>query len=230
MVMFRDAMNELVDLYGETFPHVSVKHKATKMTLPFIRLPNGLFTDRKKVLEEMVNTGKLPSTVSKAWFYEMWDRLFPNVFIKNWNPFAKCDVCVMFRSRLLATRNLAVISMLKQQQTAHREYVASGRKRLKRREKISEDYPQDVLFVIFDAMDSDKVCVPRFRSDIAFCKQLEAEGLPLGSRVIGFLMPGRGFICYWTLPRFPQAGNLTCTLLLDLLQKVSIQNMPSINL
>jgi hypothetical protein len=81
--------------------------------------------------------------------------------------------------------------------------------------------------VVFDAMDSNKVAIPRFRTAFTHCKHLEAEGKPLGTRVIGCLMPGRGLLNYWTIPRFPQAGDLTATILLDLFTKVSRSRTPS---
>jgi hypothetical protein len=220
--MFRDAMMEVIDLYAETFPHLQYRDKRTGKVLPFVRLPSGLYPHKKDLYKELMDTEKLPERFSLTYFHQLWSSLFPNVCIKAWNPFAKCDVCVKFRSQLLATTDKLRLAQLKAEQLKHRELVKVSRARLKLRENLAldEDCSPHCTFVIFDTMDSNKTKIPRLRSDATNCKAVEASGEPVPFRTTGFLQPHKGLTTFWSLPRFEKGPNGTCTYLLYVLKKV----------
>lgn len=221
---FYSSFGEIVDLLGETMPHMSKKNKNGGDDLPLILLPSSLYSCKKDVLEDMVTLGMLPEGYKYSLFTRCWRRYFPNVLLKSWNPFAKCDECTKFRSQLLRLykTNSEAVAQLKVKQKLHRDLTKYSRDRLADREYLAAKHPDKFLFMIIDGMDCQKAQAPRCRSDATFCKDLEGTGKPLKSKLIGSLMPGRGFMTFWVLPRFPSDPNLTATLFLKTLREVSI--------
>lgn len=215
---FRDAFQEVVDFYGEHMPHLT-RDGGKGMVL----LPSALYPKKVNVYEELVQTNRLRPSFPERYFKILWTRYYGNVVIKKWTPFAKCDECVQFRNRILSTsrKDKVKVEKLKADQSAHRTYIANSRLRLKEREKLARDFPDQFLFLIFDGMDNKKSWVPRYRSDAFFAKDLDAEGKFLKSKLTGFLIPGRGFLNFWTVPSIPHGADLNCTMLLVALQKVS---------
>ena len=220
---FHAAFSEVIDLFGETMPHLSRK-AADGSDVPYILLPSALYPTKQDVYQELMDLGQLSSDFKLKYFLKLWRRYFHNVSLKSWNPFAKCDVCVKFRNRLLSTPkgNTVALHKLKADQCLHREYVSYARKRLKARETLMDQNPDQVLFIIFDKMDSSKVAVPRLRSDALFSKDLSNEGDVLQSKLLGFLIPGNttGFLNFWLTPQYKQGASHTATLLLSTLHKV----------
>lgn len=221
---FHVAFSEVISRFGETMPHLSRK-AGGGVEKPYILLPSALYPTKQDLYQELMDLGQLSSGFKLKYFLKLWRRYFSNVSLKSWNPFAKCDVCVRFRNRLLATQkgNTIALDKLKADQLLHREYVSYARKRLRSREKLMDENPEMLLFIIFDKMDSAKVAVPRLRSDALFSKDLTQEGDVLQSKLMGFLIPGvnTGFMNYWLTPQYKQGASHTATLLLDTLYKVN---------
>lgn len=219
-----DAVSEIVEFLGENMPHLSRKNKKGELDLPVILLPSSLYPKKTDLLADLIARTKLPSEVKIQFFRKLWRRYFPNVLLKSWSPFAKCDVCTKFRSQLLKlSRNedREALRPVKEAQKNHRDLVKFSRERFTDREQLARDHPDDFLYIIIDGMDCKKAQSPRFRSDATFCKDLEGTGNPLKSKLTGALLPGRGFMNFWSLPRHPHDPNFTATILLRTLVEVS---------
>jgi hypothetical protein len=220
---FDHAFEDIVELFGEHLPNV---HRHTSDgEKGLVVLPSALYPKKCDVRSDLIRMGMLRPSFSEAYFKLLWRRYYRNVVLKKWNSFAKCDQCVQFRQRILTTQRgeLGKLQNLKADQQKHREYISGARKRLKERVDLALDDPDQYLFICFDGMDSKKSWMPRFRSDAMFAKDLDAAGQYLKSKLTGFLMPGRGFLHYWTVPTLPHGANLTCTMLLQTLVKVRVR-------
>ena len=104
--------------------------------------------------------------------------------VKKWQPFAKCDECIGFRTKLLTTLNDAELEETKEAQFKHREQVSLGRQRFALREQMSVNYKNDFLHVSIDGMDNKKTNVPQQRS-LTCSKSSAGVGEPLKTRLMG---------------------------------------------
>ena len=118
---FHAAFGEVISLFGETMPHLSRK-AAGGVEKPYILLPSALYPTKQDLYQELMDLGQLSSGFKLKYFLKLWRRYFSNVSLESWNPFAKCDVCVRFRNRLLATQkgNTIALDKLKADQLLHR--------------------------------------------------------------------------------------------------------------
>jgi len=183
--MFHTAFQELVDSLGEVMPHQQHKDRLGQPA-PLILLPSALYGKKSHVYQDLSSLGVLSSDMKEKYFKILWSRYFPNVGLKRWNPFAKCDSCTRFRQLIqrIPRTHVQIHNAIKHQQKEHREHISAFRKRMTDRDALAEQYPKQFLKILIDGMDSKKCQTPRLGSDATFSKDLSSTGTQVSARAV----------------------------------------------
>lgn len=179
-----------------------------------VKIPAALYNGKRDVYEEFLKRGRLPMTIKYKTFVRYWLKYLWHVIISEWQPFAKCDVCIAFRTALLNETDKVKLEELKSKQEVHRQQVTLARKRLHARECLAKFYPQYFLTVYADGMDIKKSNIPRTRA-LLTSKSVESSGQPLDTKLLGVQSIGRGFHGFWSYPHFAANNNVTLTCMLE---------------
>ena len=203
-------MITLIRDFGESMPNATTVHpddwnkkNGQQRRRPLIFLHSGLFSSKASLFRDMVDLNLVSSQVSESTLHKWWMKEFWNVKIKHWQPFAKCELCIVFKARLLSSPTEALRDICRLEQGAHRDQVrlnvvssptvvtrfhlkqiSIGRRRYDLRETYSELHPDLFLHISIDAMDNKKTNVPQTRH-MTHTKKVAQEGELLKSRVMG---------------------------------------------
>jgi hypothetical protein len=181
---------QLVDDFGESMPGSSATHPADfhktagKRVRPLVFLHSGIFPTKQAVFKEMrsrrvITGGTVDGTLRKWWMEHFW-----HVRVKKWQPFAKCDICINFRTAILTTVGEFELAELRVDRDRHRDQVGLGRRRFGLRETLAIEDPDMFLHVSIDAMDNKKTNVPQSKA-FTNSKSSSNIGEPLKTRLMG---------------------------------------------
>jgi hypothetical protein len=175
--VFCDAFGDLVASLGEVMPHQTHKDRYGNPG-SLILLPSALYGKKAHVFQDLSSIHSLPEGMKEKYFKILWRRYFPNVVLKRWNPFAKCDTCTRFRQLIqrIPRKYVDIHKSIKVQQKQHREQVTVFRRRIMDRDELAETQPSQFLKILVDGMDSKKCQTPRLGSDATFSKDLSSTG------------------------------------------------------
>ena len=154
------AITDVVDMFGDKLPHMKVTNPYDGPARECVLLPTGLVATRKALHELLVTSGHLEG-VTLSWFLRCMARFCWHVQLRSWMPFAKCDLCTSLRGKLLACKDRVQFDKIKEEQTAHREYVSVCRAQQTDRENLAVKHPDRFLHICMDGMDSMKTYLPR---------------------------------------------------------------------
>ncbi len=134
---FKEAMSTLVRDFGESMPNSTAVHPddwnkkdGAKRKLPLIFLHSGLFSTKAAVFRDMIDLALVSSHLTESTLHKWWSKYFWNVKIKHWQPFAKCEPCILFKARLLSCITEPAREICRLQQGAHRDQVCLDYDRL----------------------------------------------------------------------------------------------------
>jgi hypothetical protein len=207
-------MENLIEVVGESMPHLTVYSPFFGKNVSRVFIPPGVYTSRASIYDDFRKSKLIPECTDR-YLDQLWNTYFMHVSLKGWIPFAKCGICTDLKEKILLQKG--DMSLLKELQKCHRDSVSNDRLRYKLRSTLSEVSPNDVLSVIFDAMDNNKTCVPRMATK---SKNTDGVGEPMSCQLTGFLFHGRGFYGAFSLPQYSHGASFTCTTLLKALLHV----------
>lgn len=151
----------IIESFGEQMPHMLAELKnSPDVVVNRIFIPNGLYKDKADVFKDMMKRGIIHDRISLQWLYKLWDELHPNVVIKKWIPFAKCQDCADLLERIKVSKSKEELSAAKEQKLNHRMSVALTRQRMHARMSLADFFPDHVLSIMIDGMDNNKTVVP----------------------------------------------------------------------
>ena len=158
---FCKAFDFVVKSLGEVMPHQSHKDRHGEAA-PLILLPSALYGTKSDVFRDLAAQGELPPGMREKYFKYLWNRYYPNVGLKRWNPFAKCDACTRFRQLIhrIPRNQVAIHNAIRKQQEEHRQHITFFRKRMTDRDELAKKYPLQFLKILIDGMDSQKCQTP----------------------------------------------------------------------
>jgi hypothetical protein len=122
-------MSTLVRDFGESMPNSTAVHpedwnkNGVKRKLPLIFLHSGLFSSKAAVFRDMIDLALVSSHLTESTLHKWWTKDFWNVKIKHWQPFAKCEPCILYKARLLSSITESAREICRLEQGAHRDQV-----------------------------------------------------------------------------------------------------------
>lgn len=204
---------EVVRNFGEALPHKSLKNTATGERRTQVNIPNGLFSSRANLCDQLKENHRLRSTLGQSTFYKYLSKFFWFVSFRKWTPFSKCDVCVRLKQRWLGSTGSPDQSTVKDELQNHRNTVSMSRLRLAFRALIALAFPTLFLHIIMDGMDSAKTWSPHVTTHSVASKGLSDKGENLKTKLCGVLAEGRWFQGHVTYPHYPEGANVMVTIL-----------------
>ncbi len=184
-------------------------------------LPNGLFSAKVTVIEELIRLHPVLADYSHQRLYTLWREEFWNVFLKSWQPFAKCDDCAKFKlNNFLETSETTVEKeLLRAERKMHLARVAVGRSRYMERALLAKTSPDHFLHICIDGMDNKKTNLPHCHASL-LTKEVEGAGIELQTKLLGALVDGVAFYTFLTFPTYVHASGLTWTGFLCVLESL----------
>lgn len=218
-------LKDYIHLIGETMPHMSFTFPDGR-TASVVFLPNGIYNSKIEVIAELRRLNIIPTEVSDYTIYHLWHDELGYAQIRDWAPFCKCDICCKFK-----TGHVLIVSEAKDDMSimtsekylemrihrdAHLADINMYRSRLSVRQQLACAFSDSFLFMYIDGMDNQKTSLPHLGAMLK-AKDIDAAGIPLQTKLLGVLVPGRGFFSFITLPTLYHGANLTWTALLHVL-------------
>jgi hypothetical protein len=218
-----------INLVGEPMPHMSYTFEDGMRTAPIIFLPSGIYNNKMEVIRELRKLDIIPEGVSVYTVYHLWQKHIPHCQIRDWAPFSKCDICCVFKTGHIiavtelksnpdALRSEKYLEM-KTEKDAHISDINLYRLRLSTRITIVEVFKRIFLFMYIDGMDNQKTSIPHLGAMLKN-KAVDGAGMPLQTKLLGVLVPGRAFYGFITLPTMYHGANATWTALLHVLDNL----------
>ena len=168
--------------------HPDDRHKSdndtSKRTRPLIFLHSGIFASKSAVFADFKLRGIVTRDMKQSTLRTWWKEEFWHVKVKKWQPFAKCDHCQKFRTKLYMMRGEVEKAEVRALRDKHRDQVSLGRKRFAYRESLAIAYPDQFLAISIDAMDNKKTNIPRTRA-LTDTKSTSSVGDELKTRLMG---------------------------------------------
>lgn len=202
----------VVKVFGEALPHKSVRLSAS-LRVPQINIPNGLFSSKGSLLQQLQKQNLLPSEVGLDTFYYLIRRFYPHVCIQKWTPFSKCDVCSRIKQLLFAATSEEARQRLIRELQAHRDFVTLARERFAARSQLARAQNGWALALSADGMDSAKTFSPHVTSHFVAGKALSERGHHLKTKLLGVLSEGQSFYGFITYPHYAGGPNILCSAL-----------------
>ncbi|KAL3692401.1 hypothetical protein R1sor_006052 [Riccia sorocarpa] len=151
-------------------------------------------------------------SISKTLFYALWSSNFDNYKFHKRGAFAKCEICVTLKQKLMQERRPDYRRPIEEQRDKHMNQQMSRRNVYYAKRTIAKAQPDKYLCLIHDKMDQAKTNIPRLADNI---KKLHMGGcLPLPVSLTGMLTHGRdpGAYCHLSLTGlWPGDPNFTVT-------------------
>ncbi len=148
-----------------------------------------------------------PDVCDRPWFIIVWRRRLPNLVVRKWLKFAKCDVCIGFREARERTRCVATLTEIKIQEARHIRFVKAERSsyylRLHRAIKLYPWY----MSIIVDGADQQSYRFPYFHWQSH--ETQAAAGYRVQVHLTGVLVHGVGTFAYTTYDNVKQGTNVT---------------------
>lgn len=213
----------VVKIFGEALPHKSIR-LSSSVRIPQINIPNGLFSSKGALLQQLQAQQLLPATLGSDTFYHLLRKFYPHVCIQKWTPFSKCDVCSRIKQELFGAASEEAAAKLHSELAAHRAFVTLGRQRLAARSLIARAQPGWALSLIADGMDSAKTFSPHVTSHFVAGKSLTDKGYHLKTKLLGVLSEGQSFYGFITYPHYSGGPNILCSALHISLRKQAERN------
>jgi hypothetical protein len=204
---------DVVKIFGEALPHKSVRVASTGLRVPQINIPNGLFSSKGSLLQQLKAQNLLDQDLSESTFYHLLRTFFPHVCIQKWTPFSKCDVCSRIKQELFGSKEGVVRDKLLRELAAHRGVVTLSRLRLAARSLFARAAPGSALYAIADGMDSGKTFSPHVITHFSAGKGLGDRGRHLKTKLMGVLIEGEAFNGFIIYPHYSGGPNILCTAL-----------------
>ncbi|CAH1242494.1 Hypp6767 [Branchiostoma lanceolatum] len=193
---------------GEKMPH----RKET--WLPYRTRKQGVYHQyrQEKALE-------MEPYCSKQTFYNMWNEMHDNVFIKKSSLFTKCKKCVQLERKLERTRIPRKRLQIQDRRRAHLDRQMRERLNYYRRREAAHRNPNRYLSLIIDGMDQAKTYLPHFVGPKS--KDMASTDL-MKVHVSGIISHGHGIKATYTdVFEYKHDSNLTINLLLKMLYRLS---------
>lgn len=192
--------------------------ESTKFVRNLIKIPSGLYPDKKHLYNDCRSTGKV--TCSYSNFLKIWKHYLWHIVIGAYIPFAKCEECQSFRTRLLTATESELVA-LKKEQAIHRDLVTVARKRLAVRELMASLLPDLFLMIYVDGMDQKKTELPHTRYFTHSKNNEEAGGEPVASKLMGVHVVGHFFLTCWCFPQYKANNNVTLTSVMLAIERIA---------
>lgn len=180
-----------------------------------------MFSAKVTVIEELVRLHPVLADFSQQRLYTLWREEFWHVFLKSWQPFAKCDDCAKFKlNNFLETSETTVEKeLLRAERKMHLARVAVGRSRYMERALLAKTFPDQFLHICIDGMDNKKTNLPHCHASL-LTKEVEGAGIELQTKLLGALVDGVAFYTFLTFPTYVHASGLTWTGFLCVLESL----------
>jgi hypothetical protein len=201
----------VVKIFGEALPHRSIRVRGSKLRVPQINIPNGLFSSKAVLLAQLKGKHLIDPTLSDDTSYLWLRKFFPHVCIQKWTPFSKCDVCSRIKQLLFGAASEEDRQRLLRELAAHRASVTLSRQRLAVRSHIAQAHPSCALFLIADGMDSAKTFSPHVITHFLASKGLSERGRHLKTKIMGVLAEGSAFYGFIIYPHYSGGPNILCS-------------------
>ncbi|XP_078670993.1 uncharacterized protein LOC144911079 isoform X1 [Branchiostoma floridae x Branchiostoma belcheri] len=194
--------------HAEKMPHRKEKW------LPYRTRKQGVYHQYRQDMAE-----QMEPYCSKQTFYNMWNEMHPDVFIKKSSLFTKCKKCVQLERKLERTRIPNKREEIQERRRAHLGRQMRERINYYRRREAAHRNPNRYLSLIVDGMDQAKTYLPHFVG--AKSKDMASTDL-MKVHVSGIISHGHGIKATYTdVFEYSHDSNLTINLLLKMLYRLS---------
>ena len=161
---------------------------------------------------------------SLSWFLKVWKLHRPELKIRKWLPFAKCDDCIELRGKVMKTRDQQNKRKLLEELRQHLRFVKRERLAYAVHRRMGIEQPQEYLSIIIDGADQSDHDLPHHHSK----SHATDAAWKLKLHLMGVLVHGRGSFAYTCPAHLAQGHNVTIQALVDTL--VALKKKPGAQL
>lgn len=157
--------------------------------------------------------------IKLSWFRAMMRDDYPHVRVHKYKKFKQCKYCKKCDDAVKNTKlHPDLRAKYAEKKRKHRERVRAEKQKYYHHRWKAREQPEKYVSIIIDNMDQSKLSTPGFRRDTDDTESL----YKMKTHCTGVLVhgkPNRSF-CYVWPDRFPKDPNLTCSILLDVLNRI----------
>ena len=203
-------MEEFIQLYGDPMPDDTT-----------VQLPVSTVTELFHCYCEVVGSA---DRISKSAFYRLVQHDYTHIRIHEYKKFKQCVYCKKCDDKV-SDRSLHpdVRRKYAERKRVHRERVRAEKQKYYHHRYKSRTQPDKYCSIIIDNMDQAKVAAPGLRRETANTEKL----FKLKTHCTGVMVHGTATgpktFCYLWPDRYPKDPNVTCSILLDVLNKIETE-------